>query len=64
MPLFDLTDDLELHHFHQLLIWLCVNKLVVTRANIKGWRKSVNLPVDEGIPEPLKEVLNQRNWDF
>jgi hypothetical protein len=47
MSIYDLTDDLELHQFHQLLVWLCRNKLVVNRENIKDWRRSVNLPVND-----------------
>ena len=40
-----LTDDLTPNQFQALLHWLWLGNHPVTRANVKGWRRRVGLPV-------------------
>lgn len=42
--LFDLLDDLTINQYQQLITWLWVRNIPVTRANIKSWR------IQEGLP--------------
>lgn len=42
----DLLDDLTLRQYHDLVTWLGTQGYAVTRANVRGWRRRNNLPVN------------------
>ena len=49
----DLTDDLTVNQFQDLIQYLFTGQFRVSRASIRGWRRLRGLPIDqEGVDIP------------